>query len=174
VTFTLRRALIAGALSAAALGATAVGPAMADDTAPPTDCATATAQVATATADFVAARAAFVATNKPLGKLMAAERTAARTEARTSRTALGELQQQAAKTHDKAARDALRAQIRSERTNIRHSTRLLESKAALRTQARADREVAKDAFAAARSALESAQSTADTVCAATGSADPVA
>jgi hypothetical protein len=151
-------------LSAAALGTTVVGPATADVPPPAPECVTATAHLATAKADFAAARKAFVATTKPLGKLLGAERTAARTEVRTSKVAIRQLQRQAAKSHDKAARATLLAQIRGERADIRHSTRLLESKAALRAQARADRKAAKSAFVAARSALKTARSAVDTAC----------
>lgn len=161
-----------GALSAAALGTSVAGPAMADDTAPSPECVTATAQAATANSDFVAARKALVATNKPLGKLLAAERTAARAEVRTSRTALRQLHQQATKTHDKAAREALRARMCVERADIRHSTRLLESKVALRAQVRAERQAAKVAFTA-RSALEAAQSAVDVACTGTAPPEPI-
>lgn len=171
MTFILRRALAAGALSAAALGATAVSPAMADDATSP-ECVTATSQLATAKADFVAARTAFVASNKPMGKLLAAERKAARTEVRTSNIAVRQLQKQAATTHDKATRNALKVQIRSERADIRHSTRLLDSKAALLTQARTDRAASKAAFAAARTAFEGAQNAAEVACADTATAQP--
>lgn len=172
MTFTIRRALVAGALSAAALGATTVAPAMADDTSPSPECVTATAQVATAKAGFVAARQAFVATNKPMGKLLAAERLAARAEVRTSQIAIRQLQHTAAKTHDKAARATLVAHIRAERADIRHSTRLLDSKAALRAQALADRKAAKTAFAAARAASETAETAADAACTDTAPTPP--
>ena len=165
---TIRRALVGGALTAAALGALTVGPAVADTTTPSPDCVSATAAVSTAKSDFVAARKAYVATHKPLGQLLAAERTAARTEARTSRVALHQLRRQLKATHDQAGRTALQAQIAVERADIRHSTRLLESKAALRAQALADRTAAKAAFATARAAYVAAQDAAASACGDTG------
>jgi hypothetical protein len=170
--FTFRQALVVGALSAATLGATTVTPAMAEDATASSDCVTATAQVAHARTAFVAARNAFVASNKPLGKLLFAERAAARTELRTAQITMHRLQRQVAKTHDKAARAALLVQVSAERADIRHSTRLLDSKTALRAQALADRAVAKTAFAAARTASEAAEVAADTACGDTTDAAP--
>jgi hypothetical protein len=161
---TIRRALVGGAMTAAVLGTVGIGPAIADDTTPSPECVTATAAVATAKTDFATARKAFVATNKPLGKLLAAERTAARTEVRTSRLAIHQLQKQAAKLHDQTVREALRAQIAAQRADIRHSTRLLASKAALRAQALADRKAAKVAFATARAAYVAAEIAAVSAC----------
>jgi hypothetical protein len=164
MTLTYRRVLAAGALTAAALGTTAVGPAMADETTPSLDCAAATAAVTTAKADFVVARKAFVASHRPLGRLMAAERASAHTEVRTSRATIRQLHKQAASTRDQAIRAALRGQIAEERADIRHASRLLESKAALRIQAVTDRNAARTAFASARAAFVTAQNAATTAC----------
>ena len=95
---------------------------------------------------------------------MAIRYSQARTEARTSRSALRTLHRQAAATHDAAARKTLRAQIKAERADVRHSMRLLSSKTALRNQVKAERKAAKQAFTVARGALATARHAAEQAC----------
>lgn len=165
MTSTLRRLLAAGALSASVTTVVAAGPVTADEATPTVECATATAQLATAQADAVAARKAFVASNKPMGRLIAAERAAVRAEVKTSRTTLRHLEGRLSTSHDQAARKALQAQIKTERADVRHGNRLLASKAALRAEVKADREAAKKAYAAARAAVTAAHVIAEAACA---------
>jgi hypothetical protein len=174
----LRRTLAGAAVSTllaggALVGPTLAGPAFADDSAPVPSaaCTAATAQVTSARTAVVEARKAYVAANRPLGKLVAAERATARTEVRTSRTALRQLQKQLAKSQDKGTRASLIAQAKKERTDIRHATRLLDSKAALLAQIKADRKAAGAAFAAARTVLATARTAAAQACG--GSEAPV-
>lgn len=144
----------------------AVGPAAAEEIAGPSvECAAASAELATAKAGAVAARKAFVASNKPMGKLIAAERAAARAEVKTSRTALRQLEGRLSTSHDKAARKALQARIKAERADVRHGNRLLASQAALRAEVKTERAAAKNAYAAARAALAAAHVVAEAACA---------
>ena len=164
MTFTPRKALATTAVSAfLAVGALA-GPAAAAP-ADPAACTAATAQLATAQDGFTAARLAVKAANRPLGKLIAAERKEARTEVRTSLAALRSVQKATAKTRDKSARKALLAQAKAERADVRHSTRLLDSKKALLAEIKADRQAAHAAFAVAKTALLDAQTAAAAACA---------
>lgn len=162
---TIRSALVAGALSTVIAAGVGSGPAAADQPAPTVDCATATTQVTAAKADAVAARKTFVASHRSMGKLLAAERTEARTEARAARAAVHTLRHQRSTTGNKATRKTLRAQIKGERADLRHSMRLLDSKSALRAQINAERKAAKQAFTAAKAVLAAARSTAEQACA---------
>jgi hypothetical protein len=164
MSFTPRRTLATSAVSALlAVGALA-GPAAAAP-ADPAACTAATAQLTTARDGFTAARLAVKAANRPIGKLMAAERAEARKEVRTSVAALRQLKKATAKTHDKDARKELQEQARKERADIRHSSRLLGSRAALLAQVRSERAAAKAAFAVARKALHVAREAVETACA---------
>ena len=164
--FAFRHVLLAGALTAAALGTSFVAPATADAPPPPPGyfCVSATAQVDSANAAFVAARAAFVATDKPLGVLLAHRRTAVRAEVRAAKVALRQLHVQVKESRSKAAREALVARIRAERATLHRNIRLLESRSALRAHALADRQAATKAFVSAGSALEAARVAADVAC----------
>jgi hypothetical protein len=164
MTPPLSRLLAASAFSALVATVGVAGPAAADEVAPTAECATATAELVTAKANVVAARQAFVAMNRPLGKLITAERAAARVEVRTSRTALRRLEGRLGASHDKAARKALEAQIKAERADIRHGNRLLGSKGALLAEIKADRDAANKAFSAAKSARAAAQVIAEAAC----------
>lgn len=161
----IRSTLVAGALSTVIAAGVGAGPAAADQPAPSADCATATTQVTAAKADAVSARKAFVTFNRSMGKLIAAERAEVRTEARASRTALHTLRHQRSTTEDKATRKTLRAQIKGERADLRHSMRLLDSKKALRAQIKAERKAAKQAFTAAKAVLAAARIAAEQACA---------
>ena len=127
--FSLRSATASGALCLLVATGAAAAPAGADPVSP--DCATATAQVAAARTAVGEARSAFHAAQRPLGRLLAEERKAARVEVRTSRAAIRQEQRAVARTHDRAERKALREKIRAERADVRHGNRLLESKRAL-------------------------------------------
>jgi len=159
--FSLRTAAVSGALCVLAATGTA-GPASADSSSP--ECVTATAQVAAARTAVADARAALHAVHRPMGQVVADERKAARTEVRTSREALREQQRKAARTHDKAERKALQAQIKAERADIRHGSRLLESRRALLAQVKADRKAAQAALATAVAALRDARAAVETAC----------
>jgi chromosome segregation ATPase len=169
--FSFRTAAVSGALCLlVAATAGAAGPASAGDTSP--DCVSATAQVTTARDAVQAARAAVRAAHRPLGQVMVDERKAARAEVRTSRAALRGQQRKAAHTRDRAERKALQAQIKGERADIRHGTRLLDSKHALLAQIKADRKAAKAALRTAVAALRDARAAATQACADTTEPDP--
>jgi hypothetical protein len=164
MTFSVRSIFVASTVSALFATGAATGPASAAQTAPTAECVVATAQVAAARTDAEAARKTFVASTRPMGKLIAAERAAARTEVRTSTAALRRLERELRTTHDKSARKARQAQIRAERADLRHANRLLDSKVAVRAQVEAERKAAKTAFTAAKAALAAARVTAEGAC----------
>jgi hypothetical protein len=163
MSLSLRSVAVSGALCLLVATGAAAGPASADSSSP--ECVTATAQVATARAAVLEARAALHAAHRPVGQVVADERKAARAEVRTSREALRQDQRKAAHTHDNAERMALRGQIRTERANIRHGNRLLESKKALSAQIKVDRKAAQAALRTAVAALRDARAAAATACA---------
>lgn len=162
-THSLRRGLAAAALSTlAATGVAAPALAATGSTAPVSvDCADPAPAVADAKAAVVAARQVFHDTNKPLGQLIAQERTDARTEARSARATLKQ-NHQALRNQDLSAggRKDLVAQNRQARHDLRHSTRLLESKRAVLAQIKADRKTARQAWADARANLRAVKQAA--------------
>ena len=148
----LRHVLATTAVSALALGGAVLpSAASAADLSCDNPAAVQTA-VVSAQAAVSAARADVKAANRPLGKVVAAKRHAAKVELRQSRTELRALRAKA-KTAPLATRKALIQQMRQERRDIAHARNLLTEKRALLAQIKTERRAAHVELKAARAAL---------------------
>lgn len=153
MSFHLRRSLAVCAVSAIAFGGAVLPTASAADVscADPVSLATAVTDAQTVVTQ---AKAAFKATNVPLGKAVAAKRAEARAELKQSRSQLRTLAKEARHTKSGSELKDLRVQMKAERHDIAESRNLLTFKKALLASIKADRKTARDAFRAARTALD--------------------
>ena len=148
----LRHVLASCAVSAIALGGTALPSASAADLSCDNpeglQSAVVEAQGAVATA-----KSAVKASNRPLGQLVSAKRAEARVELKQSRAELRLLAREAHKAHSAAELKALRAQTRAERRDVAEARNLLTVKRAVLAAVKADRLAARTSLQAARVVL---------------------
>lgn len=148
----LRHVLATCAVSAIALGGTALPTASAADLTcgnpEALQSAVVEAQGAVATA-----KSAVKATNRPLGQLVSAKRAEARVELKQSRAELRSLAREAHEAHSAAELKVLRAQVRAERKDVAEARNLLTVKRAVLAAVKADRIAARTSLQAARVVL---------------------
>ena len=150
---SLRHVLATCAVSALALGGTALPSASAFAAEASCDDPAALASAVTqAQTDVVAAKQALRAANRPMGRLVAARRHEAHAELKLSRTELRSLR---TKSHQAtpAERKALRVQKQVERRDIAEARNLLTVKRSLLAAIKADRHAAKQQLVTAKAAL---------------------
>ena len=148
----LRHVLATCAVSAIALGGTALPSASAADLTCDNPEALQSA-VVEAQGAVATAKSAVKASNRPLGQLVSAKRTGAWVELKQSRVELRSLAREAHKAHSAAELKALRLQMRAERKDVADARTLLTVKRAVLAAVKADRTAARTSLQAARVVL---------------------